>query len=350
MIITPPVFRFILLFAIFLATLQARAANLPAETRERASELFKALQSNSDDFEKRSEIVEEMTTLGRPVTEILLKQLKKEWEPLYEKYFSDYSETAALIADEKRRGETKKEAEELAEEVRSLRKVDNLTEDMIRSKGTPAMKRLREITRVIQSEVLAKSEELYALRARVVGIGQEIAHCEEELLVDVEEATGFSEAEFSEKEKTIADNAISMDRAHKTVLESNEKIAIRKEVPAAEAEGVRDLNALRLLIGLDPLALDPKLCDASRIHSEDMAKQGFFAHDSPVKGHETPWKRAKVAGTTASAENIYSGSKKPKVANQAWFYSPGHHKNMFGDHKRAGMGLFNNKWTQLFGR
>src|SRR5690606_12591062 len=119
------------------------------------------------------------------------------------------------------------------------------------------------------------------------------------------------------------------------ILEKNRRIAGKDEVPADEAKGVEECNLLRLYVGLDALTLDPKLCDASRDHSKDMAEKGFFAHESPVPGKKSPWDRARNFGTSASGENIYAGSTDPHAANMGWFHSPGHHKNMFGaGHKR----------------
>jgi uncharacterized protein YkwD len=107
----------------------------------------------------------------------------------------------------------------------------------------------------------------------------------------------------------------------------------------------------RLYLGLSALTIDPKLCDAARDHSKDMSEQNFFAHESPVKGKTTPWDRASNFGTTASGENIYAGSTDPHGANTGWFYSPGHHKNMFNPgQKRIGLGQFKSHWTQMFGR
>ncbi|MDC0270126.1 CAP domain-containing protein, partial [bacterium] len=110
------------------------------------------------------------------------------------------------------------------------------------------------------------------------------------------------------------------------------------------------VNEWRLLLGLNALDLDPKLCEASRGHSEDMNKHKFFAHESPIDGKETPWKRAAEAGTKATGENIYMGSQVPASANKGWFFSPGHHKNMFkNSHIRIGLGQYNRYWTQMFG-
>ena len=106
-----------------------------------------------------------------------------------------------------------------------------------------------------------------------------------------------------------------------------------------------------MLVGLNALVLDPKLCAAARDHSKDMAEKGFFAHESPVPGKKTPWDRAKNFGTTASGENIFMGSNDPHAAITGWFYSPGHHKNMFRPNLvRMGLGCTGKHWTQMLAR
>ena len=105
------------------------------------------------------------------------------------------------------------------------------------------------------------------------------------------------------------------------------------------------------LLSEDKVEESLELCDAARDHSKDMSEKNFFAHESPVKGKTTPWDRAANFGTTASGENIYAGSTDPHGANTGWFYSPGHHKNMFNPgQKRIGLGQFKSHWTQMFGR
>jgi uncharacterized protein YkwD len=104
-----------------------------------------------------------------------------------------------------------------------------------------------------------------------------------------------------------------------------------------------------MLLGLAPVLIDPKLHLAARDHSKDMAEKKFFAHDSPVSGKKSPWDRAKRAGTSANAENIFMGNSSPEAANRSWFLSPGHHVNMFGNSRRGGMGRHEGYWTQMFG-
>jgi len=136
------------------------------------------------------------------------------------------------------------------------------------------------------------------------------------------------------------------DDGRKTLIDN---VPLEAKLPLEEARGLRDLNRIRLLLGLKALKIDLLLCDAARDHSKDMATKGFFAHESPVPGKKQPWDRAKNFGTTASAENISMGVTTGAEVNQQWFHSPGHHKNMLGAHVRMGLGNFQKHWTQMFG-
>ena len=152
-------------------------------------------------------------------------------------------------------------------------------------------------------------------------------------------------------EKKAAEDISSIDKQALRILAQNAQIAAKANVPAEEVKGIEECNLWRLLVGLNACVLDSKLCDASRDHSKDMAEQGFFDHDSPVPGKKTPWDRAARFNTTASGENIYTGSDSSSAANRGWFYSPGHHKNMFSpEQTRIGLGQHDKHWTQMFGK
>ena len=128
-----------------------------------------------------------------------------------------------------------------------------------------------------------------------------------------------------------------------------DNIPLAQKIDPLEAKGILILNLMRVRFGIGALALDPKLCLAAHGHSSDMKELKFFAHDSPVAGKETPWKRAELAGTSAHAENIYTGSEKPADAIEGWWHSPGHHANMLGESHRVGLGRAGSLWTQMFG-
>ena len=132
----------------------------------------------------------------------------------------------------------------------------------------------------------------------------------------------------------------------KTIL-ANEPDLLQLE--AEEAAGIVELNRIRVRAGLSALRIDLKLCDASRGHSKDMVDHKFFAHESPLPGKKSPSDRAALAGTSGGAENIAAGQSSGHGAIRAWWYSPGHHRNMMGNHGRIGLGRYQNHWTQMFG-
>lgn len=146
----------------------------------------------------------------------------------------------------------------------------------------------------------------------------------------------------------LAAQATPMSQRDARTLVANE--ALVDGVEAEEKAGVRELNRVRILLGLSALLLDPKLCSAARDHSTAMVKLGFFSHTSPVAGKETFGARAAEASTSASAENIAYGQSTGADAIRAWWYSPGHHGNMLGDAMRIGLGRHETHWTQLFGQ
>ena len=135
---------------------------------------------------------------------------------------------------------------------------------------------------------------------------------------------------------------------------SNAVLAANEEDPGPATAGERDqariTNEYRLMFGLWAVRLSPPLVKAAHDHCVDMVKHGFFAHNSPVKGKETPLKRARLAGAKplGLGENIaINGS--PQGAHNAWLHSPGHHRNILGEAWRImGAGNSGNKWCQLF--
>lgn len=130
-------------------------------------------------------------------------------------------------------------------------------------------------------------------------------------------------------------------------LEDNE--ALRASMDPAEFQGTLELNRIRMALGLNAVRIDQRLGVAARDHSRDMHTLGFFSHTSPVDGKHSFGDRASRAGTSASAENIAAGQSRGEGAIEAWWYSPGHHKNMLGGHARTGLGRYGQTWTQLFG-
>lgn len=122
------------------------------------------------------------------------------------------------------------------------------------------------------------------------------------------------------------------------------------ELPVAVSDGIEALNKLRFVCGLDAVSIDLDLCDASADHARDMRTHDFFSHQSPIKGKETFVQRAKLAGTTASGENILMGVDSGRKAIEFWFFSPAHHRIMFAEYRRVGLGRAQKHWTMMVGR
>lgn len=133
---------------------------------------------------------------------------------------------------------------------------------------------------------------------------------------------------------------------HKALLGNAEQ---RRELEPEEYLGTLELNRIRYTLGLPLLAIDPKLTLAARDHSQDMLRLGFFSHTSPIDGKQSPGQRAARFGTSGGAENIAAGQSTGNGAITAWWYSPGHHKNLLGGHGRTGLGRAESLWTQMFG-
>jgi hypothetical protein len=144
---------------------------------------------------------------------------------------------------------------------------------------------------------------------------------------------------------------------------TRDAIARLEEVTKANKEGGRwidsgmrefsiVLNRERDVCGLAPLRLEEKLSDACKGHSADMARLGFFAHESPVPEKKSPWDRAKLAGFTGSAsgENIFMGSTNFQAAYNGWFASDGHRFIMFAEGPNVlGLGISGVHWTLMTG-
>ena len=100
------------------------------------------------------------------------------------------------------------------------------------------------------------------------------------------------------------------------------------------------------------LEMVPELRCSSRVHSKDLAEQGFFMHDS-LDG-TSPFERMNMAGYeySTAGENIAAGYQTPQDVVQGWLDSPGHCNNMMnGSFTEIGVGFHGegNYWTQNFG-
>jgi len=322
---------------------------LSESQRKRASELFQQLKSHPDDHVKRTEIIREIAGIGRASARKMFDILDRQLKPLWTNYSKSFAAASRKAAAVKSTGSARQEVAKLERRVRALRSLgDRLSKDNIQQTGDPALERLEELKFLTTGEIFNADPGLANRRVEILEIGKQRTLCIEQLLLLDFEAMPFGNHDIRAFEENTARSALGLPGEHLAILRHNVKL--RAIIPVEEAEAIRDMNRYRMLIGLSPCVIDPKLCKAARDHSKDMVEKDFFSHTSPVTGKKSPWIRAKMEGTTANAENIYSGNKNGKAANRSWWYSPGHHRNMLNPgSRRVGMGVHGKKWTQMFG-
>ncbi len=105
------------------------------------------------------------------------------------------------------------------------------------------------------------------------------------------------------------------------------------------------------------LAMEGHLRTAARLHSQDMAEQGYFDHFSP--DGQDPFARMDEAGYEGQpgGENIAGGNATAQRTFDQWIGSDGHCRNMTSrDFTEIGVGYafdaespFGHYWTQTFG-
>jgi uncharacterized protein YkwD len=104
------------------------------------------------------------------------------------------------------------------------------------------------------------------------------------------------------------------------------------EASAMERSAFQKTNQARVENGLSPLAWDAELCRLARAHSQDMARQGYFAHETPDGLQLKDRARAMgIARFRVIGENIAynKGYDDPGAfAVERWMNSGGHRANM----------------------
>ena len=327
------------------------AAPAYAKTAANAKRIVADFRAARTEPDRRTDLVEEAVALGPEAVERLKSEIQKELDKALAGYRARLTKLAKPALKKRRaRGS---ELKKLREAVLVLSQDGALSKQRILDEGDPAVERLSELLLVDVHELLTDEEELTADRDALIALGAHWDRCEE-ILAPARRIEDGQSNEPSLFEEVLARNerlattlAMSIPGGAKKVLIENAKLAW--QIDAAEALGVLDLNILRLMLGLNALRIDVKLCAAARDHSNDMANHEFFSHTSPLPGKRTFSDRASRFRASASSENIAYGHRDPSNTNLGWFHSPGHHKNMLGNHGRIGLGRSRTHWTQLFG-
>jgi uncharacterized protein YkwD len=106
-----------------------------------------------------------------------------------------------------------------------------------------------------------------------------------------------------------------------------------------------------------PVRWSEALAEASRLHSEEMARFNYFSHNG--RNGSEPWDRIEQAGYRyrSMGENIAAGQRNPEDAVAGWIRSPDHCVNLMNPsftemgaavavNSRSELGIY---WTQEFG-
>lgn len=107
----------------------------------------------------------------------------------------------------------------------------------------------------------------------------------------------------------------------------------------AEAQLFSLLNEDRAHAGLKALALDPKLSEVARAHSDDMRVHGFVGHVSPTTGSADDRLRRVHIVPPLVLENV-GRAYSPREAERGLMDSPGHRANILSNAvERVGVGV-----------
>jgi len=128
------------------------------------------------------------------------------------------------------------------------------------------------------------------------------------------------------------------------------------DIDASEyiAEAFRLTNNERVKAGIPPLSYNYDLEKVAQAKAEDMWRNDYFSHNSPLYG--TPFDMIKEFGITycAAGENIAYNYRTPKEVINGWMNSKGHKENLlrkeftdvaFGYFDAGSSGVY---WVQLF--
>lgn len=122
-----------------------------------------------------------------------------------------------------------------------------------------------------------------------------------------------------------------------------------------EARVVQLINSERASRDLPVLSSDPRLAQAARRHSQDMADHNFFDHYG--SDGSSPFDRISDAGYSfiTAGETIAGGYTSPESAVNGWMNSPPHRSILLGDYDDVGVGYvyksnstYRHYWTADF--
>ncbi|MBM4018887.1 MAG: CAP domain-containing protein [Planctomycetes bacterium] len=324
-----------------------------ADARREAADLPVQFRKKKGDDAARKALVDRAIELGPAAAGGLLAAVQAELAPLQARYRQAFYKEAQAGVRAKLKDSRPQDVENLRQKILATVKRTDLTKEMVVQDADPALKELREKLLLEPEGVLSGAEALRKMRDEAAALAQHAQRLADALPAPPAGKPGeapapprFEAAIRAEEEIAVLAVIAPDDRARKTLADN---LPLEPKIQPEEARGLRFLNQVRLLAGLQPCQLDTRLCEAARDHSKDMVEKNFFAHESPVAGKRLPWDRAKNFGTSAAAENIANGQESGADTIMQWWHSPGHLKNMMDSHGRAGLGKHQKTWTLMLG-
>ncbi len=114
---------------------------------------------------------------------------------------------------------------------------------------------------------------------------------------------------------------------------ASDRIPMPDTVEHARTATLCLLNRERAAHGLPALLMDPRLTQASQLHSDDMGRRDFYAHKDPdgVEPSARVYAQGLPPHGTTVAENIHWGTGflgAPREIMRDWMNSPGHRRNI----------------------
>lgn len=147
-----------------------------------------------------------------------------------------------------------------------------------------------------------------------------------------------------------AQTEYTADGSHSALEEEIRWLANRGRFDTAGENAARGTAYSDIAASLGPLAPHTSLTTAARHHSEDMAKNNLFQHDTiPGSAYydsviqPKPWDRMKAEGYAynGAAENIAAGYSSAQAVHLGWWNSTGHRKNLcHADLREVGNGYY----------
>lgn len=136
------------------------------------------------------------------------------------------------------------------------------------------------------------------------------------------------ETKSPQEKETVSDN----DEIEVLTPESQEaeETSELKGISEEEQLLLNLINNEREEAGVEPLKIDMKLMEVTRLKAKEMVEKNYFSHQSPTYGSPFDMMRKHHIDFSSAGENI-AGNRTIEGAVKAWMKSEGHKKNILNE-------------------